>query len=322
MILKEENMLKEKLTILVCSCDKYEDLWNPFFTLLKKYCSLHNVRILLNTESLCFSFDNLHVECIHSPGEKRYGQRMLNALAQVKTEYMLLLMDDFFLREPVDLNMIDQIIEWMESDRKIACFNFEATKAYSDWECDVYPGFRRLPPGNKFTLNMQAAIWRTSCLQKYWRPDVSPWEWEAYCNVLTIKHPGDKFYCAKDRSDRYINYGHYQIGDLWGVVKGKWIIEDVQPLFEREGIEIDFSKRGNYIESQSQGYFPSLDTRKDQFDTVFRCLGKRLFIQYFFFRIRCKVEMKLRKKVDINYFAYLMNRAQTRFLMQNQYKEE
>ena len=70
-------MLKDKLTILVCSCDRYEDLWIPFFTLLRKYWGSKDVRILLNTESLGFSFDGLEIECVHAPGEKYYGQRLV-----------------------------------------------------------------------------------------------------------------------------------------------------------------------------------------------------------------------------------------------------
>ena len=310
-------MLKDKLTILVCSCDEYEDLWIPFFTLLKKYLNPQKVQILLNTEKEEITFEGLNIKCIHPPAKGKdwpYGRRMKYALSQVETEYTLLLLDDFFIRAPVDVTKFEQIIDWMTVDRTIVCFNFEGTKAYADWECNVYPGFRRLPPGNKFMLNMQAAIWRTKSLQKYWRPKVSPWEWEAYCNVLTTKYPRDKFYCAMDFSELCIDYGHYESGDLWGVVKGKWIVEDVQPLFEREGISVDFSKRGDFKQSVCPPYFKSMDTLKDQFSAVFRCLGVMSTIRYFSFRVRCKLAMKAGKLADINYFAYLTEKKRREFL--------
>ena len=121
--MNSSKLLKEQLTILVNTCDAYEDLWVPFFTLLKKYWDPDGIRILLNTESKDFSFNGLKIECVHSLGEKRYGQRMLNALKQVKTKYVLLLLDDFFLRNPVDVDRIAQMVRWMQEDSGIACFN-------------------------------------------------------------------------------------------------------------------------------------------------------------------------------------------------------
>ena len=175
--------LGQNLTILVCSCDSYQDLWIPFFTLLKKYWDPKDIQILLNTESYDFPFDGLDITVVHSPCEKNYGQRMLNALSCVNTKYVLPLLDDFFLRSPVDENRIREIIRWMDEDSNIAYFNCDSTEVYADWEINRYPGFRRIPPGNRYIFNMQAAIWRTNILKKCWLPNVSPWEWEMLSNT-------------------------------------------------------------------------------------------------------------------------------------------
>ena len=50
------------MTMLVNSCDAYEDLWQPFFTLLKRYFAPLDMRILLNTESKDFRFEGLNIE--------------------------------------------------------------------------------------------------------------------------------------------------------------------------------------------------------------------------------------------------------------------
>ncbi len=314
--MKNYSLLSHQLTILVNSCDSYEDLWPPFFTLLKKYLPL-DVPIILNTESKNFHFDGLNIICAHPykyDADYPYGKRLKNALKYISTEYTLLLLDDFFFRTPVDLNLLSQIIEWMNNDPQIVCFNSEATKVYSDWECDKYPGFRRIPPGNNFMLNMQAAIWRTADLQKYWRDNVSPWEWEVYCNVLTTKYPRDKFYCAKEWSTIYMNYGHTQTSDLWGVVKGKWILQDIRPLFEEEGIKVDFSIRGEYSHRKLTPYNRSLDTRREQFSLVFRCLGSISTFYYFLFRIRYKVALILGKSVQTDFFVYLLSKERQKYL--------
>ena len=93
---------QNRVTLLVNSCDAYADLWQPFFTLLKRYFVPLPAEILLNTETKDFTFDGLNLRCVHSTAPT-YGERMTDALREVKTEYTLLLLDDFFLRRPVDI---------------------------------------------------------------------------------------------------------------------------------------------------------------------------------------------------------------------------
>lgn len=313
MLENKQIMLRDKLTVLVNSCDAYEDLWIPFFTLYRKYWDDKSVRLLFNTESKDFSFDGLQIECIHC-NDSRYGARMLNALSQIETEYVLILLDDFFLRSSVDLNRIFQITQWMDNDAEIACFNSECLDVYADWEVDRCPGFRRVPPGNPYILNMQGAIWRTACLKKYWRPHVSPWEWEEYGSVLQLKYPQDKFYFIYDPNMTFLKYGHHRTGDIWGVYRGKWVLEDVVPLFEKENISVDFSKRGAYAAKQQVGP-ATADSRWKWYDCVIRCLGKRALCYYIFYRARCKICFLLGKQtINPDFILYLQERAQRQFL--------
>ena len=113
-----EAQWQNRMTMLVNSCDAYEDLWQPFFTLLKRYFAPLDMRILLNTESKDFHFEGLNIECVHSSAAT-YGERMTDALRRVKTEYTLLMLDDFFLREPVKMDRLHDLVRWMDADRDI-----------------------------------------------------------------------------------------------------------------------------------------------------------------------------------------------------------
>ena len=84
---------RNRVTLLVNSCDAYADLWQPFFTLLKRYFVPLPAEILLNTETKDFAFDGLNLRCVHSTAPT-YGERMTDALREVKTEYTLLLLDE------------------------------------------------------------------------------------------------------------------------------------------------------------------------------------------------------------------------------------
>lgn len=319
--MERNDCLSKQLTIVVNSCDSYDDLWLPFFTLLKKYWNTKGIRILLNTESKTFQMDGLEIECVHSPKEYPYGKRMLNALSKVKTPYVLPLLDDFFLRVAVNTDLITQVIKWMEIDSEIVYFNCDCLPVYADYEIDEYPGYRRVPMGNDYTLNMQAAIWRTDCLKKYWRSDVSPWEWEVICNHLAMKDCKHKFYCVLKKENAFMDYGHHQFGDIWGVYRGKWVKEDVVPLFQKEGIEIDYSKRGFYDPKAVKTIIASPEGRWGQYGVVLRCLGARYVVLLFCYEVYCGLLRRMNKEAQwADYYDFLRHMARKRFYKIHRFK--
>ena len=304
--------LKDKLTVIVNSCDAYEDLWFPFFSLYKKYWGDNNVRLILNTESKEFYFEGLDIECIHST-DKKYGARILNTLSEVHTEYVLLLLDDFFLRKPVDMARVCDIIKWMNEDSQIAYFNSDCTDVYAEWEVDHYPGFRRIPPGSEYVLNLQAAIWRKEVLQEYWKTDISPWEWEIFVNMRTFLENEKKFYCTTDWRYSICDYGYN--ADGMGVFRGKWVIQDVAPLFEKENLIVDFSKRGVY-DPENDCVSINTNTRKAWFNCLIRCVGVYSVFLYIIYRLYYKACAFLGVDEEADFVTFMQKRAQRRFLKQ------
>lgn len=306
--------LKNDITILVCSCDAYEDLWMPFFTLLKRYWSPLDIHIIFNVESKDFSMDGLDIQCVHSKGEKRYGQRMLNALSHVKTKYVFTLLDDFFLRQPVNEERIKQIVSWMEDDENIVYFNCDIYGTYVDYEVGKYPGFKRIPPASYYMLNMQPAIWRTEILKSFWYSDVSPWEWETIFNLLTIDYPQYKFYSAISVEDVFFDYGYKKFGEWFGVCRGKWVIEDVGPLFEKEKIDVDFSIRGIYSRKE-----PAAKSPKKRYEFLRNCKHFWQIRHWYEFPLFLGYEMRRMaimtfKKIPVDdYFSYILMKKQERF---------
>lgn len=310
-----EHFLCNNVTILVSSCDTYSDLWEPFFILWRKYASDLNVKILLNTESLDFQMEGLDIECVHFPNEKWYGKRFLNALSKVKTKYVISVLDDFFLRSPINLELIKTVVQWMEEDPDIACFNCDPNQVYHEYEAEKFPGFHRIPPGNDYTLSMQAGIWRTDKLKQFWKPYCSPWEWELICNAITFEHPRDKFYSLTSSDSIFLDYGHYRHGDIWGVFRGKWILEDVKPLFEKEEIEVDFSTRGIYTPENEKVIMELPKNSWIECKRIGRCLGLKHFLKSLVFAaIR---DFRYWRDIPVkhhDYCAYLEDKARKRFL--------
>ena len=77
-----------------------------------------------------------------------------------------MLLDDFFIHEPVDTERIDECKEWMEQNPKIVVFSFEDVIDAKNITSIKYPGFELRPSVGAYKLNMQAALWNTNTLKK------------------------------------------------------------------------------------------------------------------------------------------------------------
>lgn len=239
------RLLLNECTILVCSCDDYEDLWIPFFKLLHKYWIDCPCKIILNTESKVFKYDGLDIICFSMYKNKNvpYGKRMLEHLNKIKTEYVLLLMDDFFIRKEVNEFELIKVIRWMKENTNIACFSFQHYDDKYNKSSKIYEDYELRPVYGEYKLNFQAAIWNKKKLIESWKMHETPWEWETIANYRTFKSNW-AFYVINDDKNTPIDYGFKHSG--MGVFRGKWILDSVEKLFKENNIVVDFSKRGIY----------------------------------------------------------------------------
>ena len=299
--------LKKKVTILVNSCDKYSDLWTPFFTLLYKYWPGCDLEILLNTETKNYRFNGLNIDrCPTQFGaETSYGLRMITTVSNIKTDYLLLLLDDFFIRRLVDVEKLKDIIGWMDCDDNIACFNFAANNDNSVND-EKYDGYVLMNQKCAYKLNLQAAIWRTEKFLSYWSVEDDPWKWELFVNFTTFDM-NDKFYTISDKTNAPIYYGYNDLG--MGVYRGKWVYQDVKPLFEKNGLEIDYEKRGVY----------NPDTDKAKYHANFKLLNyslRRIGIKYtvmiLLFEIYKIIYKLFGKTIQYNNLPQYLNRKNKR----------
>lgn len=95
-----------KYSILVNTCDNFEDCWNPFFTLFKKYWSDYAGTIFLNTEYKTYEYSGLTIVPIQGclknkyPRTKRptWSQCLKWALESINTDIILYLQEDYFIK--------------------------------------------------------------------------------------------------------------------------------------------------------------------------------------------------------------------------------
>lgn len=232
--------VNSKCTVLVCSCDKYESLWTPFFTCLKDNWKDVPYPIVLNTESKSFKMEGLDIRTfnLYKPnGTVAWGKRMKDTLRRISTEYVIILLDDFFLKSQVDQEKINQCMSWMDENKNIAVFSFWRTRG-NNIPSDKYEDFELRQRNGEYRFNCQAAIWRRERLIKFIRNHESPWDWELLGSIRSRRYK-DEFYSLLEGKKLPFNY------DVGGVLhRGKWVLKNIKPIIEKYNLNINLNKFG------------------------------------------------------------------------------
>ena len=254
--------LEKKLTILMCTCDKYKDLWDPFFILFNKFGgALRKLPIVINTESEKYKFNNLNIVCPNdykNPEEVAWGKCLKSTIERISTDYILFLLDDFFVKRTVtneDFNKIIDCVRYMEEDASIG--GMSLVPLYIKDNGKEFHDFYLVNPGTPYRFNAQACVWRKETLYNSIIDIENPWEWEVYGNIRNDVLIKEKIYVLKDGEREPICYGYSDYGQRgedgiyapkFGVMRGKWYLPSVKKLFEENGIHVDYSVRGIYKE--------------------------------------------------------------------------
>jgi hypothetical protein len=233
--------------VVICSCDAYEDAWPPLFTLFDRYWpGVKDVPIVLNTETLKYQYDGFNILCPqlykeHSdiklvPWSKRLRETLIEA---VETDLVLIYLDDFYLRSPVNVERLDSCLRYMDENRNAAnILLFTCPLPYTPTK--KFPWLVKREKKSSYLFSLQAGLWRKDRLLEFLRDHENPWHFEGWGTIRGRRYPDDFF--ALVTID-----GKQAIFDYWpsmqGLSKSMWLPK-TQELFEKEGIKINLSIRG------------------------------------------------------------------------------
>ena len=216
------------MKILVLSCDNNEDTFIPFHHCMEKYWQDHP-DVIYSTETKVNPY--YKTICLNYPIEK-WTKRIRETLEKIKDTKVIIMVDDCFIRTPVDKKRIKYVESILKGN--IAMFNFE--KAFDDTDIESeYIGFKKRLNGSNYQLSIMCGMWQREKLIKVLDNDSNPWD-------LEIRQDTKGFDYYINSGDYIINWG-YKTWKPAGITKGKWNRE-VIPFFEKEGILVDYDKRG------------------------------------------------------------------------------
>lgn len=235
-------MIKE-CTMILCTCDAYEDTWIPFFACLEKYWPDFDMPVVINTESKSFKYKKFNIKTFNLFQDRKvpWGERLIEHLKRIETKYVLFMLDDFFLARQVNVETISDCITWMEENDNIAVFSFHRVDDEKNLSSDKYVDFELRPRNGQYRFNCQAAVWRRERLIEFVKKNESPWDWEIFGSIRSRKF-NDEFYSLIDGVEEPLFYNMYANGT--GICRGKWVKNVVVPLFDELELNIDYSIRG------------------------------------------------------------------------------
>jgi hypothetical protein len=222
--------MKENSTncaILVPSCDLYSDLWTPFFTLFFRNWPDCPYKIYLGSNTL--DFGDSRVVVLKSGHGAKWADRTLDHLGQIKEPFVLLWLEDFFMRSKVDNKLVTRIYSEF-CDREANMFRLVRRPGPTSLIANA--NFGVIKPGAPYRVSTQAAFWRKEILMKLINPGESIWQFEHYGSLRSHIYPSGFYAVVRD----VVTYKHHV------VERGQWFPWEAW-YFGRMKIGCDFSRR-------------------------------------------------------------------------------
>jgi hypothetical protein len=163
-------------------------------------------------------------------GEDKSWSASLRAfLERIPSDYVLLMLEDFFLDRPVDNSSIDECLQTLHSLDGVAMRLFPNPPC--DYALAGVPGvgvLHRLAP---FRVSLQACLWNRTKLLALLHDDESSWEFETR-GTQRARAQADGYYCVRRA---VIHYQHV-------VERGEWFWTAAR-RYGRAHIGCDFQAR-------------------------------------------------------------------------------
>lgn len=238
----------ENTAILVLSCDKYADVWPPFFRFFRKFWSDCPYPIYLGTNEL--GCDEPGVTVIRSGVPASWTEDTRRILEQLKEEYLIVLLEDYFLNGPSDEQRLRECVQLMQRKQavfmRIACFPADH---FNDYAYDRLPdapwcGLTRADA--PYRVNLQAGIWERKGFLALLSGNENPWQFELAASKRSAESPRTVLGLVEQPK---LNYVHGPVQYLCtAVTKGVWM-RDAVAFARREGIALNTQIRP--VESRS-----------------------------------------------------------------------
>ena len=159
------------VTIIVNSCDKYDDLWYPFFELFRMQWQECEYPIILNTESKTYSHPNpvaggiISLQLFKDNKQVDWSTRLIKTLDFVKTDYVLMFLDDEFIQERVNISGFQKSLKRIKGNPLLSYLLFPSPFGGDDGRKSIlYPDCKVVSRIKYAQNSANCSLWKKSRL--------------------------------------------------------------------------------------------------------------------------------------------------------------
>jgi len=176
--------MRPDVCLLIASCDKYNDLWSPFFTLKERYWSKCPYPTYLGTESIIEPALDFNFTYIHVGPHASWTSQMRSVLGKLPYKYILLSLEDFFLRRGVDQSQLDEAFNWLLENEHASSLRLNPLPTPNLYYEKAPLGIGEYSVNQRYKVSTQAGFWRKERLLQLLDGERSPWEFEQQPNQV------------------------------------------------------------------------------------------------------------------------------------------
>jgi hypothetical protein len=217
--------------LLVVSCDRYRDLWVPFFTLLFRYWPDCPCPVFLGSNEE--TYPDRRVTPLAIGADIDWSANLKRMLDRIPLEGILLLQEDFLIDRAVDTERIRGLIGFAAA-KGAACLRLMPIPG-PDQPCPNHPDLGEIRRGAEYRVSLQAAWWRKESLAAVLAAGESPWQFEVQGSRRS-DNLAAPFFSLREGIEFPLDYY------TTAVFRGYWEPEAVA-LCRREHIPVDLRAR-------------------------------------------------------------------------------
>lgn len=159
----------DNLSIVGIFYDGYIDLWRDFFGILKHNWPDCPYKIYIVDNELDLTDDDkngLDVTVIKAGKDAEYSKKVQTALEYIQSEYMLLLLEDFYFASKVENKKLEEIIDIIRQNN-IDYYSMPMPEFIGHKEPERYKSYdlRKISVSREYVFSCQPSIWKREFLQ-------------------------------------------------------------------------------------------------------------------------------------------------------------
>lgn len=218
-----------KFALLVLSCDKYSDLWEPFFHLFWKNWPNCPYPVYVGSNTIVYKKDQ-RVKTILSGKDTDWSTSFKKILAQIPEKYIFVWMEDAFITSKIATTKFEETFNFMKMSRAVHIYhrtNLRPAKWINKGKYGVYE------KGMPYRVSA-VGFWQKDYLISLLLNGENSWGFEVFGSYRASFDEG--FYCLDKQLFEFIHL----------VEKGRWLPSGIE-YFKQNKVTMDISARPKIV---------------------------------------------------------------------------